>query len=1138
MTTLAELVEQTPGAARGQPVQIDYGDGQWRHVLELADPAAGTAVVWYDITQFWCGLEYTRGADAYLGRYRSSVANIELCTDSDALAPWNGDTSATFGTHVELGPGLLIRSALIRVSGGVVVDWNPRFTLKVESWGDASYSRGAIRRHQIVARDLFTSFVTLPLPASDEENWSDRMFRWLTDTDWPYGSLIYGAQFTDPGGVPILLLPARPATTSAINELDASLDPAGLVWYTDRYGHLVVRPRVDDTFHADAFTAGATGDEYPGPFAPVTFTWFACSEPAGSSDLASYAQDNSIDPFGLDKTERWVINHVRVTDPVGVFDDDDPISIQRYDRKTMQVSWIAENDVVAAQILETRAYATVEARPLFTALGLPGFHPGPAVVDYLDPVTIQHRNNDSGLSTYANSWLRQYREQMAPRGCELDWSLTLITDVWDIASDAGLLPVEDLAVVDTTETTAEFSWSNPAQAITPTNTQIRIVDAGSLWAATGYPITGATWSGLSPGTAYTFQVRLIRIVDGLITHVSPMRQITFVTDAASVPVFDDGTVTFPDPGACDEIDWELQESDDGETWSTVDSGTLTDPPWEIDLSGFLFNPAKLYRIESDACGEITYSELFVGDCSEPAILGDAPYDDADLEAYWPAICPPDIVVEAITEQFASHGPSYDGFTSDGAGSAVLIADGDGIVVHGLTPTAVEVLTTDTTIACRVLLMTQPDAPVTLFQCAGLTITAIAEDANWTVSAKCWEEVGGFTTISTSTELDFGAWYDVAVVHDVAAGDLFLYVDGVEEASALGTVGYRHNPDYFEIGASDNGLITNCAIWSRVLDPSELPGYSVPLTVTINQKAGQSDPAFAQPVLFEAVFSAAVTGFTAADVTLSGTAGATTVNVSTSDNITFEVQVTSMANGNGTVIATIAAGVCNAAVGGTLNDASTSIDNTVTYNSPAFFVHGTRTSGGILAVQVGDLVVWACNRRDTTVPGYGLGVSHTATLGTVTTLVNSVQYDTMGASSAAFSGWCATVTAAGNCQITTGWSSSSHIVGVYRRVGGLARIQHNAAGGNGGSAANVNFSSTPNYGCVAVLAVAGTAGSYTDADVTPEAAWGTSDVVLSGSSNVHMWIYSSATPVAGFNATLNNAGMTSAGGRYVMIVEAN
>ena len=61
------------------------------------------------------------------------------------------------------------------------------------------------------------------------------------------------------------------------------------------------------------------------------------------------------------------------------------MSIERYDRKSMQASWIAPNDTVAADLLTLRANAVVEARPLHTNVDLDGFHPGPANIDIYDP---------------------------------------------------------------------------------------------------------------------------------------------------------------------------------------------------------------------------------------------------------------------------------------------------------------------------------------------------------------------------------------------------------------------------------------------------------------------------------------------------------------------------------------------------------------------------------------------------------------------------------------------------------------------------------------------------------------------------------------------------------------------------------
>jgi nitrogen fixation protein FixH len=102
-----------------------------------------------------------------------------------------------------------------------------------------------------------------------------------------------------------------------------------------------------------------------------------------------------------------------------------------------------------------------------------------------------------------------------------------------------------------------------------------------------------------------------------------------------------------------------------------------------------------------------------------------------------------------------------------------------------------------------------------------------------------------------------------------------------------------------------------------------------LTVTLNQAVGQADPANSPPVRFTVVFSRAVTDFTAADVTISGTApGPRPVSV-TGSGTTYEVAVTGL-TGSGTVIANLAAGVARDFVGNS-NVASTSTDNTVTFD---------------------------------------------------------------------------------------------------------------------------------------------------------------------------------------------------------------
>ncbi len=104
----------------------------------------------------------------------------------------------------------------------------------------------------------------------------------------------------------------------------------------------------------------------------------------------------------------------------------------------------------------------------------------------------------------------------------------------------------------------------------------------------------------------------------------------------------------------------------------------------------------------------------------------------------------------------------------------------------------------------------------------------------------------------------------------------------------------------------------------------------PLTVTIEQRPDQQDPTSESTIHFQVVFSRLVTGFATGDVIVAGTAGATTAVVSGSGS-TYDVAVTGMTQ-SGTVIATVPVGVAFKATSGEPNVASTSSDNTVTFNA--------------------------------------------------------------------------------------------------------------------------------------------------------------------------------------------------------------
>ena len=107
----------------------------------------------------------------------------------------------------------------------------------------------------------------------------------------------------------------------------------------------------------------------------------------------------------------------------------------------------------------------------------------------------------------------------------------------------------------------------------------------------------------------------------------------------------------------------------------------------------------------------------------------------------------------------------------------------------------------------------------------------------------------------------------------------------------------------------------------------------PPTVTINQAAAQADPTNASPINFTVTFSEAVTGFATGDVSFTGsTVGGALVGTVSGAGPTYNVAVSGM-TGTGTVVASIGAGVA-ADLAGNANAASTSTDNTVTFDNVA------------------------------------------------------------------------------------------------------------------------------------------------------------------------------------------------------------
>jgi CSLREA domain-containing protein len=118
-------------------------------------------------------------------------------------------------------------------------------------------------------------------------------------------------------------------------------------------------------------------------------------------------------------------------------------------------------------------------------------------------------------------------------------------------------------------------------------------------------------------------------------------------------------------------------------------------------------------------------------------------------------------------------------------------------------------------------------------------------------------------------------------------------------------------------------------------PAAGPGETFTLddtapSVTINQASGQADPTDSLPINFTVVFSESVADFDATGVTLTGSAASTATVTVTGSGTTYNVAVSGMTT-SGTITASIAAEKAHDGAGNG-NIASTSSDNTVTYNN--------------------------------------------------------------------------------------------------------------------------------------------------------------------------------------------------------------
>ena len=225
----------------------------------------------------------------------------------------------------------------------------------------------------------------------------------------------------------------------------------------------------------------------------------------------------------------------------------------------------------------------------------------------------------------------------------------------------------------------------------------------------------------------------------------------------------------------------------------------------------------------------------------------------------------------------------------------------------------------------------------------------------TGTARCWgsgsdgklgygngNTIGDNETPASAGDIDIadpGQAVTLGVV-DLPAGAAFPLGDPANPVSAT----FTWLPADADVGshavsftAQDN---TGLSATPHAINIEVTPDITAP-AVTVEQASGQGDPTNASPVNFTVTFNEDVTGFTDGDVTLGGTANATTAVVSGGPAV-YNVAVSGMAV-DGTVTVSLSAGVASDGVGNT-SDASTSTDNTVTYETVAPNVTVEQASG--------------------------------------------------------------------------------------------------------------------------------------------------------------------------------------------------
>ena len=204
------------GALDGGPVATGslIGVGDWRLVVEALLPETGSALWdfarwdedvwgeldWYDMTPYVRGMEWRRGADAYLGRPRVGSATITLDNADARWSPWNPDPPA--GSVAYFAPGTVVRCGVVSDTDTRAGGWIPQFTIITDSWSESLFGVGADSWIDLAGFETLGWLAgiddnALPVPVGSGEGAAQRLVRLLDAAEWPFG-LVVDAENLDP----------------------------------------------------------------------------------------------------------------------------------------------------------------------------------------------------------------------------------------------------------------------------------------------------------------------------------------------------------------------------------------------------------------------------------------------------------------------------------------------------------------------------------------------------------------------------------------------------------------------------------------------------------------------------------------------------------------------------------------------------------------------------------------------------------------------------------------------------------------------------------------------------------------------------------------------------------------------------